>query len=313
MFCENCGKEIQDWAKFCPYCGKPVRKGHTPQESVGSQPQQYSQGQVYDQPQQYSQGQVYDQAQPYDQGQIYQQTNSLQGANYQYKPQKKNNVGLIIGIIAGVVLLFIAGAAVLLVSLFSTLNKTSGNGDSDAAANAILEQYIDENGDFNPDTNELTSQVADTWTDQSVDMTGKILFATDDGTTKNENSRWEFVDNKKALLVMGDGDYFEADYVVLTGKLGMLYTEFKFPEFGLTFDELSQVTEARMSSDPKCNGYVVIVFDNIVIHHSDGTTEEVNNSTGVLYYGVSYDKGSSTLYDIVGANSANYYNFICDK
>ena len=41
--------------------------------------------------------------------------------------------------------------------------------------------------------------------------------------------------------------------------------------------------------------------------------ETMDSSNAVMYYGVSYDKGDYTLYDIVGANSASYYNFICDK
>ena len=26
MFCSNCGKQIPDGSKFCPYCGAPVMK-----------------------------------------------------------------------------------------------------------------------------------------------------------------------------------------------------------------------------------------------------------------------------------------------
>lgn len=33
MFCENCGKEIKDENKFCPYCGASVQP-----EQNGEQP-----------------------------------------------------------------------------------------------------------------------------------------------------------------------------------------------------------------------------------------------------------------------------------
>ena len=35
MFCENCGKEIKDENKFCPYCGasvQPEQNGEQPEE-----------------------------------------------------------------------------------------------------------------------------------------------------------------------------------------------------------------------------------------------------------------------------------------
>ena len=155
--------------------------------------------------------------------------------------------------------------------------------------------------------------MADTWESQSVDMTGKVMYATKDGVTKDENSYWEFADNKKAKLVMGDGGYFEGDYIILTDKLGMLYTEFKFQEYGLTYDELLSVTNARIEGDSSCNGYVVIAFSNLEMHNADGSVDPLDSSKAVMYYGVSYDRGNLTLYDIVGANSASYYNFICDK
>lgn len=28
MFCRNCGKEIPDWAEFCPECGSLVNKSN---------------------------------------------------------------------------------------------------------------------------------------------------------------------------------------------------------------------------------------------------------------------------------------------
>ena len=51
MFCENCGKEIKDENKFCPYCGasvQPEQNGEQPKQSAQSeqkskQPKQYVQ------------------------------------------------------------------------------------------------------------------------------------------------------------------------------------------------------------------------------------------------------------------------------
>ena len=43
MFCENCGKEIKDENKFCPYCGasvQPEQNGEQPEQSA--QPEQKS-------------------------------------------------------------------------------------------------------------------------------------------------------------------------------------------------------------------------------------------------------------------------------
>ena len=37
MFCENCGKEIKDENKFCPYCGasvQPEQNGEQPEQSA---------------------------------------------------------------------------------------------------------------------------------------------------------------------------------------------------------------------------------------------------------------------------------------
>ena len=33
MFCSNCGKEVQPDAKFCPYCGTPIKIGSTAKNS----------------------------------------------------------------------------------------------------------------------------------------------------------------------------------------------------------------------------------------------------------------------------------------
>ena len=39
MYCHQCGKEINDEVKFCPYCGAPIDLGQT-QTDQGYQPLQ---------------------------------------------------------------------------------------------------------------------------------------------------------------------------------------------------------------------------------------------------------------------------------
>jgi TM2 domain-containing membrane protein YozV len=39
MYCRHCGKEIDDNAAFCPYCGKATNDGQTAQFAQSAQPQ----------------------------------------------------------------------------------------------------------------------------------------------------------------------------------------------------------------------------------------------------------------------------------
>ncbi len=280
MFCTYCGKEIAEETIFCPYCGKQVGQS-LGQQTCAQQPlgQQNTYGQ--------SDNQNYGQA-------------------YYQPPKKKSNVGLIIGIVVVGVLVFVGIGAFL-------ANKPSDH-VIDQYADQYTNQNTDDNGNSDPDkANEIEEMMADTWENQSDDMTGKKMYFTHDLVNKEENSYWEFLDNKSARLVMGEGSYYEANYTHIRDEIGMMYTEFKFPQYGLTYDELLRVTNERIESDSSCSGYVVIVFTDMVLHNADGSTETMDNSTPVMYYGVTYDKGDYTLYDIVGANSASYYNFICDK
>ena len=280
MFCTYCGKEIAEETIFCPYCGKQVGQS-LGQQTCAQQPlgQQNTYGQ--------SDNQNYGQA-------------------YYQPPKKKSNVGLIIGIVVVGVLVFVGIGAFL-------ANKPSDH-LIDQYADQYTNQNTDDNGNSDSDkANEIEEMMADTWENQSDDMTGKKMYFTHDLVNKEENSYWEFLDNKSARLVMGEGSYYEANYTHIRDEIGMMYTEFKFPQYGLTYDELLRVTNERIESDSSCSGYVVIVFTDMVLHNADGSTETMDNSTPVMYYGVTYDKGDYTLYDIVGANSASYYNFICDK
>lgn len=284
MFCTYCGKEIAEETIFCPYCGKQVGQS-LGQQTCAQQPlgQQNTYGQ--------SDNQNYGQA-------------------YYQPPKKKSNVGLIIGTVVVGVLVFVGIGAFL-------ANKPSDH-VIDQYADQNTDQYTnqntDDNGNSDPDkANEIEEMMADTWENQSDDMTGKKMYFTHDLVNKEENSYWEFLDNKSARLVMGEGSYYEANYTHIRDEIGMMYTEFKFPQYGLPYDELLRVTNERIESDSSCSGYVVIVFTDMVLHNADGSTETMDNSTPVMYYGVTYDKGDYTLYDIVGANSASYYNFICDK
>ena len=256
----------------------------------------------------------YQQAPGYQQGPVNPQgyPNMQQGAGYyQPQPKKKGGSGVIIAIVVVILLLLLSIGAFIAIKIKSAVDTIGGT--AQAMAEGIVEAYTDGNGAFDSDKAfENQGQTLKSLTSKGIDMTGKTMYATHDGVTREEDSYWEFTNDQKAMLVFGEGEYFEADYKVLEGTLGMLYTDFEFPEYGLTYDELFMVTKARTDSDDSCNGYVMIEFDNLMEHKADGSTESVGSGR-VLYYGVSYDKGDSTYYDIVGANSASYYNFLCDK
>lgn len=312
MFCGNCGREIEDGARFCTYCGTPVEQNASQQNMATPSENQ----QTYAGPN-FQQAPVNTQAYPnYQQAPMNPQgyPNYQQGPGY-YQPQqpkKKSGAGLLIAIIVVVILLVAALAFIIVNRVKSALSNVSGS--AEIAAEAIVSTYSDSTGHFDSEkAYDEQRQTVESLAIASVDMTDKIMYATHDGVTREEDSHWDFIDKDKAMLYFGENEYYEADYKILTGTLGMLYTDFEFPQYGLTFDELSRVTKSRMDSDESCEGYVVIVFDNLLQHNADGSTESVNSSGSVMYYGVTYDLGHTTYYDVVGANSASYYNFICDK
>ncbi len=148
MFCQNCGSQIPDGANICPNCGTPVKQVPDSQQQGSIQPQygqqQFNQNQ-YNQPQQYNQNQ-YNQGQygqqQYGQPQYGQQQYGQQYGNYGQKP--KSNIGIIIGIFAGICLLFTVIAAVVFFTVIKpkldelkedtdyTITKEDGSkGDSD--------------------------------------------------------------------------------------------------------------------------------------------------------------------------------------
>lgn len=55
-FCDNCGMELSDDAKFCENCGAPRMQAASHQQAAQQQPQQYQQSQGYQQSQQYDFG-----------------------------------------------------------------------------------------------------------------------------------------------------------------------------------------------------------------------------------------------------------------
>ena len=94
MFCENCGKEIKDENKFCPYCGasvQPEQNGEQPEQSA--QPEQKS-----EQPKQSAQS---------DQRLTQKETTGNSSADVKNKgvshpAPKKKKTAVVIGIIAAV-------------------------------------------------------------------------------------------------------------------------------------------------------------------------------------------------------------------
>ena len=57
------------------------------------------------------------------------------------------------------------------------------------------------------------------------------MYFTHDLVSKEENSYWEFLDNKSAKLVMEEGSYYEANYTHIRDEIGMMYTEYKFSQY----------------------------------------------------------------------------------
>ena len=106
MFCENCGHQNNDSAKFCENCGAPLTQAQsvTGQQYDTSQP--YAQGQQYDPYQQYDQGQQYDPNQ-----QFAEQPNAFDQAPAQKKQMSSKTKKIILFSSIGVAVL----AAVLIV------------------------------------------------------------------------------------------------------------------------------------------------------------------------------------------------------
>lgn len=109
MYCTNCGAPNADDAAFCTSCGTPLKAQDTnqPQEQAPAAPPQ-----AYTPPPQ--QAYAPPPQQPYPPQQAYPQ----QHPGYAYPPQapKKKKTGLIIGIVAGVVVIAIAIALVLILT-----------------------------------------------------------------------------------------------------------------------------------------------------------------------------------------------------
>ncbi len=141
-----------------------------------------------------------------------------------------------------------------------------------------------------------------------IDMSRKTLYYTYDGYSA-EDSYWEFKDNHIAKLVFSDGGYLLGNYTVMSGAEGMAYTANEFPEYGLTMYELEMTVAANRDSYYNFIDYVVVVFEDLVEYDSDDNivTEYPGNS---LYYGGTFEEDEGIVYELVGANSADYYYFI---
>ena len=148
MFCQNCGSQIPDGVNVCPNCGNQLRMPGSIQQNDFSQNNQQNYGQPqYDQAQanQYSQ-QQYGQQQygqhQFGQNQYYQgQYNQDMYGNYGQRPKSKT--GLIIGIIAGLFVLF----AVTVVAIFVLVIKPKIDESKERVEGIIAEASEADNDD----------------------------------------------------------------------------------------------------------------------------------------------------------------------
>lgn len=146
IICPNCNNQLQDNAAFCPYCGTQfVQQGYDPNAYAqqgypqqGYDPNAYAQQgypqQNYDPQQNYGYQQPQYQQPQYAQ-QSYQQPAPAQPQYQQPAPvqvPKKKNKGLIIGIVAGVLVVL---AAIGSFAQKAAQNKGYGNGDAPVSNN----------------------------------------------------------------------------------------------------------------------------------------------------------------------------------
>ena len=138
MFCENCGKEIKDENKFCPYCGasvQPEQNGEQPEQSAqpeqkSEQPEQSAQPeQKSEQPKQSAQS---------DQRLTQKETTGNSSADVKNKgvshpAPKKKKTAVVIGIIAM--------AAVIIIGIIAAVKMF---GSSDAKETAKDSTYKDD-------------------------------------------------------------------------------------------------------------------------------------------------------------------------
>ena len=128
MFCENCGKEIKDENKFCPYCGasvQPEQNGEQPEQSA--QPEQKS-----EQPKQSAQS---------DQRLTQKETTGNSSADVKNKgvshpAPKKKKTAVVIGIIAM--------AAVIIIGIIAAV-KMFGSSDAKETAKDSTYKEVKEN------------------------------------------------------------------------------------------------------------------------------------------------------------------------
>ena len=135
MFCENCGKEIKDENKFCPYCGasvQPEQNGEQPEQSA--QPEQKSEQpeQKSEQPKQSAQS---------DQRLAQKETTGNSSADVKNKgvshpAPKKKKTAAVIGIIAM--------AAIIIIGIIAAV-KIFGSSDAKETAKDWTYKEVKEN------------------------------------------------------------------------------------------------------------------------------------------------------------------------
>lgn len=130
MFCNKCGKEVNDGVKFCPYCGSSIESNPVAAPVVESQPVVEAEPAV--EPQPVVQPEPVVQPQPVIQPQQYVEPQ-------QVSVKKKSHVGLIIGIIIAVLLL--AGGGVLMYFLMFSPSAKMKKAIDSKDIEAVIENF----------------------------------------------------------------------------------------------------------------------------------------------------------------------------
>lgn len=264
MFCKNCGNEIKEGAKFCPYCGT-VNQAAT--EAVQPAPQPASQPvqpapqpvQTEAQPVQPAPQPVQPAPQPVPQPvpqQIYQQPVATP------VKAKKSHKGLVIGIIIAVLVLAGAGVALyfLMFSANAKMKKAMDNNDIDAII-ANFDDISDEDliDDIQKYANDYTKDMFKKYQNGDVkfDEIKDVVTSFGKSVLKDDKKYADYVDKIKAIKSSQDAFekaeslYKSEDYVGALAEYQKVVSDDKvnFDAAKKKIDECIELTKNNIAGE----------------------------------------------------------------
>ncbi|MCR5543468.1 MAG: zinc ribbon domain-containing protein [Eubacterium sp.] len=281
MFCNNCGNQIDDGVVFCPYCGNKLRELNQQRTSQPNQQQGYPQMQ-YDQNQQYNQ-----QVPP----------------KQQYGQPQKNGLstGAIIGIIAGAAVLVIVLITTILLIAFS---KVSNSGSNTASSTT---QATTEKADVTEATTEEASSEEAT-TAATEEATTEEAAGLDDIVPEMSNAYYDVLKKHKSSI---------KNYTWQMGYDAKQSYPVAFKD--LTGDGLDELIFMEAGNEYAAGVYVytytngkadeIYSQENIDMEVAGGSVFYVaslkNNEGLFIYYSV-VDEGSDETFDKVTYNGGQF-------